>query len=528
MRPGPGVRAPEAALNLLRTLSTVSGMTLLSRITGLARESLKAAVFGAGVQMDAFEAAFRLPNILRRLFAEGAFAQAFVPIFAEYRRQRGLEETRALVGRVGTLLAFTLLLVTVIGVLAAPWLVYALASGFVATPGKVELTAEMIRIVFPYLLFVSLVSLAGGVLNVYRQFAIPAFTPVLLNLSIIGAALFLAPYCNPPIKALAWGVFIGGIAQLALQLYPLARIGMLCRPRFDWRDEGVRRVLVAMGPAVLGVSAAQISALINTQLAAWLGDGRISWITYADRLMEFPSALLGVALGTVLLPSLAKLHADAKPDEYASLLDWGLRLAFMLALPAAVALWVLAIPLISTLYQYGRFTLDDVLQTRTALLGYSVGLLGLIVVKILAPGFYARQVMTTPVKIAFATVLLSQTLALILMFPLGHAGLTLSTSIGASFNAGLLFWFLRKRGIYAPRPGWLLFVAKLVAALFVLAAVLLWLGGPASYWLAASLWEKIPRLAGVCAAGAAAYFGALWLLGFRPADFNRRDVATDD
>ena len=234
----------------------------------------------------------------------------------------------------------------------------------------------MIRIVFPYILFVSLVSLAGGVLNVYRKFAIPAFTPVLLNLSIIGAALFLAPYCDPPIKALAWGVFIGGVAQLALQIRPLAQIGMLPRLRFDWRDEGVRRVLLAMGPAVLGVSAAQISALINTQLAAWLGDGRISWITYADRLMEFPTALLGVALGTVLLPSLAKHHADANPAEYSSLLDWGLRLAFLLALPAAVGLWILAVPLVSTLYQYGRFTPDDVMQTRAALLGYSVGLLG--------------------------------------------------------------------------------------------------------------------------------------------------------
>jgi putative peptidoglycan lipid II flippase len=527
MRQGVGNGPPGIVLNLLRALSTVSGMTLISRITGLARESLKAAAFGAGVQMDAFEAAFRLPNILRRLFAEGAFSQAFVPIFAEYRRQRGLDESRALIGRVGTLMAVGLLVLSIVGVLVAPWLVYALASGFSRTPGKVELTASMIRIVFPYILFVSLVSLAGGVLNVYRQFAIPAFTPVLLNVSIIGAALFLAPYCDPPIVALAWGVFVGGIAQLALQLYPLAKIGMLGRPRFDWRDEGVRRVLAAMGPAVLGVSAAQISALINTQLAAALGDGRISWITYADRLMEFPSALLGVALGTVLLPSLAKMHADAKPDQYTSLLDWGLRLAFMLALPAAVALWVLAIPLISTLYQYGRFTVNDVLQTRTALLGYSVGLLGLILVKILAPGFYARQIMATPVKIAFATVLVSQTLALILMFPLGHAGLTLSTSIGACLNAGLLFWFLRKRGIYVPGAGWLPFVAKLTVALFAFAAVLLWLGGPASFWLAASLWEKVGRLAGVCAAGAAAYFGALWLLGFRITDFNRRDVRAD-
>ena len=519
--------AHRFTLNLLRALSTVSGMTLLSRITGLVRESLKAAAFGAGMQMDAFEAAFRLPNILRRLFAEGAFSQAFVPIFAEYRRHRGDDETRALVGRVGTLLAVSLLLLTLIGVLAAPWLVYVLATGFDKTPGKVELTAQMIRIVFPYLFFVSLVSLSGGVLNVYRQFAIPAVTPVLLNVSIIGAALFLAPYCNPPITALAWGVFVGGAAQLALQIRPLIRIGMLGPPRFDWRDPGVRRVLIAMGPAVIGVSASQISALINTQLAASLGDGRISWITYADRLMEFPSALLGVALGTVLLPSLAKLHAETRHDEYTSLLDWGLRLAFLLALPAAVALWILAIPLISTLYQYGRFSLEDVLQTRTALLGYSVGLLGLIVVKILAPGFYARQVMSTPVKIAFATVLVTQTLALILMQQIGHAGLTLATSIGACFNASLLFWFLRRRGIYAPAAGWLPFLGKLVIALFVLAAVLLWIAGPASFWTAASLWQKVGRLSGVCAAGAAAYFAALWLLGFRLRDFNRRDVTAD-
>ncbi len=510
-------------MNLLRALSTVSGMTLLSRITGLARESLKAAAFGAGVQMDAFEAAFRLPNILRRLFAEGAFSQAFVPIFAEYRRQRGVEETKALVGRVGTLLAISLLGISVIGVLAAPWLVYALASGFAQTPGKVELTGELIRIVFPYIFFVSLVSLAGGVLNVYRRFAIPAFTPVLLNVSIIGAALFLAPYCDPPITALAWGVTIGGIAQLALQIRPLWKIGMLPLPRFDWRDEGVRRVLAAMGPAVLGVSAAQISSLINTQLAAALGNGRVSWITYADRLMEFPSALLGVGLGTVLLPSLAKHHADANPQQYSALLDWGLRLAFLLALPAAVALWVLAVPLISTLYQYGQFTVNDVWQTRDALLGYSVGLLGLIVVKILAPGFYARQMMRTPVKIAFATVLVSQTLALILMFRIGHAGLTLSTSIGACLNAGLLFWHLKKRGIYAPQAGWLLFVSKLAVALFVLAALLWWIAGPSALWLEATLWTRVARLAWICAAGAGVYFGALWLLGFRLADFNRRE-----
>jgi putative peptidoglycan lipid II flippase len=513
-------------MNLLKTLTTVSGMTLLSRITGLARESIKAVAFGAGLQMDAFEAAFRLPNILRRLFAEGAFSQAFVPILAEYRRQRGEDATRALVGRIGTILAVALLVLSAIGVLAAPWLVYALASGFAQTPGKVELTAQMIRIVFPYILFISLVSLAAGVLNVHQKFAIPAFTPVLLNLSIIGAALFLAPLCDPPILALAWGVLIGGVAQLALQVRPLMAIAMLPRPRFDWRDDGVRRVLLAMGPAVLGVSAAQISALINTQLASLLGDGRISWITYADRLMEFPTALLGVALGTVLLPSLARQHAEANAHEYSALLDWGLRLAFMLALPAAVALWVIALPLVSTLYQYGRFGVDDAIQTQRALLGYSVGLLGLILVKILAPGFYARQNLSTPVKIAFVTVLVTQTLAVILMVPLGHAGLTLATSLGACLNAALLFRLLRRRGIYAPKAGWTVFLAKVSAALLVLALTLAAVAGPATFWLTAALWTKVGRLAAVVAAGALVYFGSLYLLGFRPRDFSRGDAAS--
>ncbi len=499
-------------------------MTLLSRITGLARESLKATVFGAGLQMDAFEAAFRLPNILRRMFAEGAFSQAFVPILSEYHRQRGPEATRDLVGRVGALLALVLLAVTAIGVLAAPWLVYLLAAGFEKTPGKVELTAQMIRIVFPYILFVSLVSLAGGVLNVYRRFAVPAFTPVLLNLSIIGAAIFLSRFFDPPILALAWGVFIGGVAQLAFQVAPLARLGMLPRFRIDLRDEGVRRVLLLMGPAVIGVSAAQISALVNTQLAASLGDGRISWITYADRLMEFPSALLGVALGTVLLPSLSQHHSDANHVEYSALLDWGLRLAFLLALPAAVALWLLSVPLVTTLYQYGKFGVNDVWQTRQALLGYSVGLLALILVKILAPGFYARQHMRTPVKIAFASVLVTTTMGLILMQWIGHAGLTLATSLGACFNAALLFHFLRRHGFYVPSKGWVMFASKVVVALAVLGVVLYFVAGPADVWLKAGLWEKVGRLAGVTAAGAAAYFGALFALGFRLSDFDRREA----
>ncbi|MEO8345474.1 MAG: murein biosynthesis integral membrane protein MurJ [Betaproteobacteria bacterium] len=510
-------------MNLLKALSTVSGMTLLSRITGLIRESLQAALFGAGLQMDAFQAAFRLPNLLRRMFAEGAFSQAFVPILAEYQRQRGDEATRGLVGKVGAILALVLLGVTVVGVLAAPALVYVLASGFAQTPGKIELTADLIRIVFPYILFVSLVSLAGGVLNVYRRFAVPAFTPVLLNVSIIASAIFLAKYFDPPIKALAWGVFIGGIAQLAFQIAPLARIGMFPRFELDWRDPGVRRVLLNMGPALIGVSAAQISALINTQLASMLGDGRISWITYADRLMEFPSAMLGVALGTVLLPTLAKHHSDADNQQYSSLLDWGLRLAFLLALPAAIALWLLALPLVTTLYHYGKFTVNDVWQTRSALLGYSAGLLGLIVVKILAPGFYARQNIKTPVRIAFFTVFVTQTLAFVLMWRIGHAGLTLATSVGACVNAGLLFWFLRKRGFYEPRAGWFMFLCKLLVALGVLAALLFALSGTPAVWLESGPWQRVGRLGGIIAAGMAVYFATLYLLGFRLADFDRRE-----
>ena len=512
-------------MNLLKALSTISAMTLLSRITGLARESLKAFAFGAGLQMDAFEAAFRLPNILRRLFAEGAFSQAFVPILAEYKLRRGDDGTRDLVGRVGAVLAVTLLVLSVLGILGAPWLVYLLASGFARTPGKDELTAELIRIMFPYILFVSLVALAGGVLNTYRNFAVPAFTPVLLNLSIIGAAIYLAPHFDPPIVALAWGVAIGGVAQLALQLRPLAKLGMLSRPRLDWRDKGVRRVLRAMGPAVLGVSAAQISALINTQLASYLGTGRISWITYADRLMEFPSALLGVALATVLLPSLSKHYHDENPSQYRELLDWGLRLTFLLALPAALALAVLSVPLIATLYQYGQFTVNDVWQTRAALLGYSVGLLGLIAVKILAPGFYARQDMRTPVRCAFITLLIAQSLALVLMFQIGHAGLTLSISIGACINAMLLYRAMRRGGFYTPMPGWGPFLARVALALLVLGLVLWWSAGPDSFWIGARLWTRVGRLALVIGAGAIAYFGALLLLGFRIADFNRREAS---
>ena len=354
-------------MNLLRALATVSGMTLLSRVLGFVRDFIIARSFGAGMMTDAFFVAFRLPNLLRRLFAEGAFSQAFVPLLAEYRERRGDTETKLLVDRVASILSLAVLAVAALGVLGAPVIIAISAPGFVANADKFALTVELTRITFPYIAFMSLVAFSAGILNSWSRFALPAFTPVLLNLSFIIMALFAAPWFDPPVLALAWAVFIGGVLQLALQIPALHRIGML--PRFSpvWRDEGVQRILKLMAPAVLGVSVAQISLLINTIFASFLESGSVSWLYYADRLMEFPAGLLGAALGTILLPSLARAHARDNPTEFSSLLDWGLRLTLLLTLPAALALGLLGVPLIATLFQHGAFTPNDVLRTNEAL-----------------------------------------------------------------------------------------------------------------------------------------------------------------
>ena len=509
-------------MNLLRALATVSGMTLLSRILGFVRDFVIARSFGAGMMTDAFFVAFRLPNLLRRLFAEGAFSQAFVPILAEYRNRRGEAETKSLVDRVASVLFLILIAVTALGMAASPVLIAVTAPGFSADAGKFQLTVELTRIAFPYILFMSLVAMSAGVLNTWSRFALPAFTPVLLNLSFIGMALFAAPWFDPPVLALAWAVFIGGALQLAIQLPALAKIGML--PRFDplWRDEGVQRILKLMAPAVLGVSVSQISLLINTIFASFLESGSVSWLYYADRLMEFPTGLLGVALGTVLLPSLSKFHAENNGEAFNRLLDWGLRLTLMLALPAALALALLAVPLIATLFHYGAFTTNDLMMTRQALMAYAVGLLGLIMVKVLAPGFYARQDIRTPVKIAIITLLATQALNAALIFPLKHAGLALSIGLGACLNAGLLLSQLRSRGIYTPQAGWGGFIAKLLVALAVMAVILWFAMGSEAWWLQAGGLHRVAALCGLVVAGAGSYFATLWLLGFRPADFSRR------
>jgi putative peptidoglycan lipid II flippase len=521
-------------MNLLKALATVSSMTLVSRILGLVRDMLIATLFVTGPATDAFFVAFRIPNLLRRLFAEGAFSQAFVPVLSEYRTRRGDLETKVLVDRTATLLALALVAVSALGVAAASAIIYVSAPGFAASPEKFDLTVAMLRITFPYILFISLVSLAGGILNTWSRFVVPALTPALLNLAFIFGALFLAPYFEPPVMVLAWAVFAGGALQLAFQIPALAKIGMLPLPRFGFTDPGVRRILLLMGPAVLGVSVAQISLLINTIIASFLGDSRISWLYYADRLMEFPTALLGVALGTVLLPSLSKYHSASDEGEYSKLLDWGLRLTFVLAAPAAVALALLSVPLVTTLFHYGRFGEHDVWMTRQALVAYSVGLLGLILVKVLAPGFYARQNIATPVRIAVVTLIATQALNALFVLSLKqggleistgigpHAGLALAIGLGACLNAGLLYRKLRQHGIYSPQPGWGAFTLKVAAALATMALALWLASGPAAWWLGASGALRVAAVTGLVLLGGTAYFVSLGLLGFRLGDFARR------
>jgi putative peptidoglycan lipid II flippase len=513
-------------LNLLKALVTVSGMTLVSRVFGFVRDVVIARAFGAGLYTDAFFIAFKLPNLLRRIFAEGAFSQAFVPILAEYKTQRAEADTRIFVDHVATLLALALFLVSALGILAAPLIVYVSAPGFAAVPSKFDLTVQLLRITFPYILFISLASLAGAILNTYSRFAIPAFTPTLLNLCFIGFALWLAPFFDPPVLALAWAVFAGGLLQLGFQLPYLARLKLLPRPRLELRDAGVWRVLKLMGPAIFGVSIGQISLLINGIFASFLVTGSVSWLYYADRLMEFPTGVLGVALGTILLPSLSRSFAERSAEEYSRLLDWGLRLTLLLALPAALGLAILSTPLIATLFHHGAFDGHDVAMTSRALTAYSVGLVGLILVKVLAPGFYARQNIKTPVKIGVVTLIATQFMNLAAFFsPLKHAGLALAIGLGACLNAWLLYRKLRQHGVYQPQPGWVRFAAQVGAALAAMALVLWFAMGSLDSWLHGAALARTLRLTLVVAAGAASYFAVLALLGMRPRDFIKRTVS---
>ncbi len=511
-------------MNLLKSLAAVSSITMLSRVLGFVRDTIVARYFGAGMATDAFFVAFKLPNLLRRIFAEGAFSQAFVPILAEYKTQQGEEATRTFIAYISGLLTLVLALVTLLGVLAAPWVIWVTAPGFVDTPEKFALTTDLLRVTFPYIFLISLSSLAGAILNTWNRYAVPAFVPTLLNVSMIVFSLFLIPYFDPPIMALGWATLVGGLAQLLYQLPSLKRIGMLVLPRLNLRDTGVWRVLKQMGPAIFGVSVGQISLIINTIFASFLAAGSVSWMYYADRLMELPSGVLGVALGTILLPSLAKTYASDDRHAYSHLLDWGLRLCFLLVLPCTLALALLAEPLTVALFQYGKFTATDALMTQRALIAYAVGLLGIILVKVLAPGFYARQNIRTPVRIALFTLIATQLMNLAFVFPLQHAGLALAISLAACMNAGLLYWQLRKQQLFQPQPGWGKFLAKLVLAVLAMCAVLLGVMYLLPAWEQGGMPERLLRLAALVGAGVITYFGMLALLGFRLRDFARRAV----
>ncbi|KQQ88889.1 murein biosynthesis integral membrane protein MurJ [Massilia sp. Leaf139] len=514
-------------MNLLKTLAAISSMTMVSRVTGLLRESLFAATFGASNFTDAFNIAFRLPNLLRRLFAEGAFSQAFVPILTEYKTKYGQEATKTLVDHVATVLIWATVLVSIAGILAAPVLIYWIGGGLQREPAAFDAAVVMTRMMFPYIACMAFVALSSGILNTWRQFKIPAITPVLLNISFIFAAVVMADWFAQPIYAMAVGVCIGGVLQVALQLPSLLKLGMLPRlsvnPFTGLRDAGVMRMLGKMGPAVFAVAAAQISLLINTTIAASLAAGAVTALQYADRLMELPTALLGVALGTILLPGLAKANTEGDTTEYSSLLDWGLRLTFLLSIPSAVGLATLATPMIATLFHYGAFDAADVAHSSLPLMAYSAGLLGFILVKTLAPAFFARQEVRTPVNIAVGVLVATQLLNLVFVPLFGVAGLALSIGVGACLNAALLYSGLRRRRIYVPQPGWLAFFLKLMAAVAVMGAVA-WFSQIQFDWIAlrARPFLRGGALLGIIVLSAASYFAVLIALGFRPRDFKRR------
>jgi putative peptidoglycan lipid II flippase len=510
---------------LLKSTATVGGMTLVSRVLGFARDVVIARAFGAGPAADAFFVAFRIPNFLRRLFAEGAFAQAFVPVLSEYKEQRTRQDVQRLVDHVGGALGSILALVTLAGVAAAPWLVMGFAPGFVDEPDRYGLTVAMLRITFPYLAFISLTALAGAILNSYGRFAVPAFTPVFLNIVLILCAAVIAPYLDEPVTALAWGVLAAGLVQLGFQVPFLLRLGLLPRPWPRWRDPGVQRILKLMLPTLFGSSVAQINLLFDTLIASFLVAGSVSWLYYSDRLVEFPLGVFGIALATVILPKLSREVARAAPETFSRTLDWGLRLVLLIAVPASIGLALLAGPVLATLFQYGEFSGHDTAMAARSLIAYALGLPAFILVKVLTPGFYARKDAKTPVKIGIVAMFANMVLNVILVFPLAHAGLALATAASAYLNGGLLLGRLRRDGVYRAGEEWGGFALRIGIAGAGMTAVL-WLGmGDLGAWLDWGLGQRVLRLAGLILSAAAVYFGLLWLMGVRPRHLWPRELS---
>ncbi|MGE5153764.1 MAG: murein biosynthesis integral membrane protein MurJ [Bdellovibrio bacteriovorus] len=506
------------------SIAKVGGNTLLSRILGFLRDLVIARLFGADAATDAFFVAFRIPNALRRLFAEGALAMALVPILLEHKRRGGQPAVRAFLDDAAGTLTVGLLTVTGLGILIAPALVLLFAPGFAQDPDQWDLTTQMLRLTFPYVLLISLAALAGAALNTYERFGVPAFTPVLLNLSLIGCAIYLAPRLERPILALALGVLLGGVVQLAFQLPFLARLGLLPKPRINPGNPGVRRTLGLMGPVVLGSSAGQINLLLGTVLASFLTTGSISWLYYSDRLMELPIGILGAALGTVILPRLSQHHTAGEPEAFSRTLDWALRWLLLIGLPAAVGLVVLAGPIVATLFHSavpgslsaGAFDAQDVRMTGHSLAAYAGGLLGFLGVRVLAPAYFARQEMRAPVRAALVTVAVNALLSLALMGPLGHLGLALATSLAAWANAALLWMGLRRGGAYRPTSGWRSFISQALAAVLAMGLLLHLGSGDLASWIALAPGQRAIQLIAWILAGTCVYALVLLLTGLRP------------
>ncbi len=520
---------PVTGRRLLASTSVVSGMTLLSRILGLARDIVFARFFGASLVMDAFLVANRIPNMLRRFFAEGAFSQGFVPVMARYRERHDHADARAFVDAVAGTFGLILFLVTLAGVVAAPLLVAVVAPGFIGEDGRFELSALMLRFTFPYLFFVSLTAFAGGILNTYGRFGVPAVTPVILNVVLISGAIWLAPTLDEPGMALAYAVFIAGLLQLLFQIPFLAQIRALPRPKWAPSHEGVRRVMRLMLPAIFGSSVAQINVLLGGIIASMLGVGKISLLYYADRLMEFPLGIFGIALATVTLPYLSRQHASASHDEFAATLDWSMKLVLLIVVPAAVGLIVLSKPLVATIFFGGVFTADHVRLTALALQAFSVGLIGFSFVKILAPAYFAREDTRTPVRAALIALAVNFVLSVALAWYLTsigfagtHAGLALAISVAALLNAYLLYRGLRREGIIRHSTGWTSLLLQVLVANIAMWAILEWLHRPLAWWLAAALLDRSVWLALNIAVSATGYFLVLYVLGLRPSNLRMR------
>tara|TARA_R110001592_G_scaffold66678_2_gene204849 strand:+ start:14948 stop:16579 length:1632 start_codon:yes stop_codon:yes gene_type:complete len=499
--------------SLLKSSGLVGVMTMLSRIFGLLRDMIVAQYFGASASADAFFVAFKIPNFFRRLFAEGAFSQAFIPVLSEYRSQKTEKEVRQLANSVAGVLGGILFSITFLSIMGAPWLTALFAPGFLEDPVKYDLATEMLRITFPYLFLISLTAFSGAILNSYGYFAIPAFTPVLLNLVLISAAIWLTPFFETPIIGLAWGVFIAGIVQLFFQFPFLLKMGLLPRPRFDYKHEGVKRIFTLMVPALFGVSVSQINLLLDTILASFLQTGSVSWLYYSDRLAELPLGIFGIAIATVILPSLSRQHASQSKQEFSNTIDWALRIVILMGIPAALALIILAEPLVTALFYYGELTQNDVFMSAMSLRAYALGLLAFMLIKVLAPGYFSRHDMKTPVKIGIWAMTANMVLNLILIWPLQHTGLALATAISSWMNALWLLSGLIKRDVYMRSAGWGLFALRILLANALMVALIYYLNPSTLEWFDMSAWARGGQLSVLVFAGVGLYFGVLMLSG---------------